>query len=213
MKTNTKYARWTLAGCVLLSPLLATAQDPSATAKAEKRLADLLQPGGQMSTTGMRAKPLPTTGPRWIEQPATPNSAYQGLPPRVTNPPLKAVAPRSAAEGPALLGYRADPLLPRAIEMPALPSARVAGIDATKAIALPTLARPQADRASLADPTSESSRTAVLSPLSPTRTQPVPFTAINLPDPFENQRVGQLGNPPAESAAPLVVPLRLPARP
>ena len=94
--------------------------------------------------------------------------------------------------------------------MPALPAARVEGIDATKAIPLPTLAQPQKDRASLADPTNESSQAAVLGPLSPTRTTPVPFAPLNLPDPFENQRVGQLANPPAESASPPVAPVRLP---
>lgn len=204
------HAKWSLTCCMLLGSL-ASAQEPStANARAERRLAELLTPGGRMNTTGMRAKPLSTAGPRWIEEPSTPIAIYQGLPPRVTNPPQKVVVPRSAAEGPALIGYRADPALPVAVVMPALPAARQAGVDASTPIPLPTLARPQKDRASLADPTNESSLAAVLQPFTPTRTTPVPFAPLNLPDPFENQRVGQLPNPPAESATPPVIPVRLP---
>ena len=53
---------------------------------------------------------------------------------------------------------------------------------------------------------------AALQKQTPARTQPVPFTPLNLPDPFENVRVGRLQNPPDEDNQPPPVPVQTPRR-
>ena len=91
-----------------------------------------------------------------------------------------------------------------------IPRLDLIGLDVNTPLPIPILASPVKDRASLGDPTLEASLAAALKRLTPARDRPVPFTPLNLPDPFEHLRYGQLRNPPAESATPPVIPLQRP---
>jgi hypothetical protein len=67
---------------------------------------------------------------------------------------------------------------------------------------LPTLAQRQLDRASLADPTAESSTAAALQAVIPLRSSAAPFIRLNLPDPFEHREAIRLRTPPPEDPTP-----------
>lgn len=94
----------------------------------------------------------------------------------------------------------------------AKPLIRMPSVDVNQPLPIPILARPQKDRASLADPGLEASLQAAIRPVAAVRNHPAPFVPINLPDPFENVRAGQLRNPPEESPMPPAMPLQKPTR-
>jgi hypothetical protein len=180
----------------------------SAASKASKRLDELLQPG-RTTAALFGSGPATWPGARSVEQPQLPPNAYQGTPPA---PPLakgNKPAPRALPEAapPAAQG---DP--PPKIGMPTKPLPRLPSIDVETPLPLPILAHPKNDRASLDDATMEASQAAALVRVRPRRTEPVPFAPLNLPDPFENARVGGMRNPPAESEQPPAVPIRTPSR-
>src|SRR5947209_3488002 len=77
----------------------------------------------------------------------------------------------------------------------------------------PMSSKPAAWKApkALGEPAFEASVDAALKAFKPVRDRPVPFTPLNLPDPFENLRYGQLRNPPDENAMPPAIPLQKPA--
>jgi hypothetical protein len=58
--------------------------------------------------------------------------------------------------------------------------------DAKRRVALPILARPTLDRASLEDPTADFTAQSIVNNKFPPRSTPAPFIRVNLPDPFEN---------------------------
>ena len=89
---------------------------------------------------------------------------------------------------------------------PAGPLLRLPSVNVEQPIPVPILAKPQRDRASLADPTLEVSVAAALTPLTPRRAGPVPFVPINLPDPFEHGHAIRLRNPPDEAPLPQIAP-------
>lgn len=177
----------------------------SATDKAEKRLSDLLAPGS--STT-----PLTTTQQiRWkagksVEAIDVPIKPYAGLPARLPQTPIKEVKPRSAPEGIPLVSYRDASPVPQQVELPTKPLIRLPSLDLHTPLAIPILAQATKDRASLGEPAFEASLDAAMKRFSPVRDKPVPFMPLNLPDPFEHLRYGQLRNPPNEEAMPPVIP-------
>jgi hypothetical protein len=198
--------------CLLLLPLALRAQAPTALARAEKRLAQLLQPSAGFESAGLRADPIRWPGPPALEQPSIPLSRYKCVPPRLALPDGKPVLPRPLAEGSPLADKREQPQPPRPVEMPTAPLLRLDSIDAREPLPLPILAQPQKDRASLADPTLAASIAAALRPLTPARAEPLAFAPMNLPDPFENVPTGEIRNPPAEDSMPPAIPLRTPGR-
>jgi hypothetical protein len=183
----------------------------TATEKAKTRIDELLQPGKKLDSPLPRPLNLPSRSARKVEEPEMPLSVYKEAPPRLA-PGRKPVLPRPATEGSPLAHYKELPTVPKSIELPTEPLAAAFAPDTNVPLELPILAKPQPDRASLGDQTLEASVAAALKPLSPARTQPVPFTPLNLPDPFENIQVGRLRNPPEESSQPPVIPVQTPRR-
>jgi hypothetical protein len=205
---------WAALGVLLCgsSAFAAGSKTLPATERAEKRLAELLRPGVRFDSTGLRTRPLRWPIPHALEQPAVPLSLYRGMPPHIELAEGKPTLPRPLAEGQPLVSYVEQPQPPKRVELPTGPLLRLLSTDAREPLPLPILARPQKDRASLADPTLEASIAAALKPLTPARDKPLPFTPVNLPDPFEYIPAGQLRNPPEESVMPPYIPLRTPTR-
>jgi hypothetical protein len=199
-------------GLVLTLVAPASAQPLSASDKVAKRLEELLQPAGKSAPSAL-SNPIAWPGPKSVEQPQLPPGAYQGTPP---SPPLPAPArpkvPRAVAEPPAPVGDARPPVGPSPVVLPTEPLIQLPTIDVDTPLPLPILATPKPDRAALDDTTLETSHAAALHPIRPRRVEHVPFSPINLPDPFENVRTGTLRNPPEESDQPPAIPIRTPSR-
>jgi len=186
-------------GLLILLGSAATAQTPeSATDRATQRVQQLLQP---RSWIALHSGPVRWSAAQAIEQPQPPLALYTGLPPQPPVAPNTKARPRSAPEGQPPVAQGPMPTKP-VIQLPAA--------DVNKPLPIPILGQPKQDRASLDDATLEVSQAAALTRVRPRRTGRVPFTPVNVPDPFENQRSGGLRNPPAESDQPPAVPVRTP---
>jgi hypothetical protein len=197
-----------LCGLLLAQPAFAQ----GVADKAEKRLTELLAPGNSATAAASESKPVVWKQPKALDVFVLPIRPYVGTPLRLSPPASVAVKPRSAPEGTPLASYRDTPPPPGDIELETKPLIRLPSVDVATPLPIPILAHPVKDRASLADPAFEASIDAALKAFTPVRDRPVPFTAQNLPDPFENVRCGQLRNPPAESATPPVIPLQKPTK-
>lgn len=80
-----------------------------------------------------------------------------------------------------------DSLRPRPPSLPVVAKIMVPGSDPERIAALPPLARPVSEVPDAAvDVTSEQTRQWLLSPLTGLRFEPVPFTRLSIPDPFEH---------------------------
>lgn len=183
------------------SPLVAQ----TATEKAEKRLAELVAPRSGPGT--FASKPV-----EWKPAPAVDNIVVADKPlavspGRLPVPAVKEIKPRSAPEATPLVSSREQPKGPKDVQLPTKPLIKLPSVDATTPLPIPILAQPVKDRASLADPAMQASLKAAMKPITAKRDRPVPFSALNLPDPFENARYGQLRNPPEEDPMPPVIPL------
>ena len=97
-------------------------------------------------------------------------------------------------------------------EPPAKALIKLPSVDAQTPLPIPILAQPAKDRAPLGDPAMQASLDATLKPIAAKRDRPVPFTPLNLPDPFENARQGKLRNPPDENPMPPAIPLVKPTK-
>jgi hypothetical protein len=111
--------------------------------------------------------------------------------------------PADVPEVSPLATYQGTPVRPGAVtfvpgELVRTPSAPY------RPAPLGPLGQPVLDRAPLDDPTADLSLDAVLAAPLPQRTNPVPFTKTNLPDPFENRAVVKLRTPPPEEPTPVV---------
>jgi hypothetical protein len=193
---------------VLVHP--ASAQ--SAVEKAQKRLAELLTPGSNMTGAAFATKPVAWKASRAVEEIPTPVRPYVGLPVRLPQMPVKEVKPGAAPEGTPLASYRELPKAPKEVELPTQPLIRLPSLDGQTPLPIPILAQPHQDRASLGDPALQASLDAALKRFTPARDRPVPFVPLNLPDPFEHIRAGQLRNPPEENPMPPVIPLKKPTK-
>lgn len=182
----------------------------TATEKAEKRLADLLAPG--QGTATFAARPIVWKPSVALDVQTFASKPLSAAPVRLPLPPRKEVKPPSAPESTPLIGFRAAPKTPKEVELPTKPLIRLPSVDVHAPASIPILAAPQKDRASLAEPAFEASLSAALKAFAPTRVSPVPFLPLNLPDPFENIRHGQMRNPPEESATPPAIPLIKPTK-
>jgi hypothetical protein len=154
------------------------------------------------------ALPLFVTRPRQLpatlllEKPSLPARTYQGQPPRLVVKAKKPVRPHPVPEDTPLYGERVSPCLPADIHLPAGDLVACPSPNGDEPAALPTLAQRQPDRASLADPTAESSTAAALGAVIPLRTAPAEFRRLNLPEPFENRETVRLRTSPPEDATP-----------
>jgi hypothetical protein len=79
-------------------------------------------------------------------------------------------------------------VLPERTLLPAGARVRAAARDPNEPLALPPLAQPVPNRASLEDATTEVSAAAVLTAPLPQRGTPAPFLRLTLPDPYEHRR-------------------------
>jgi TolA-binding protein len=93
----------------------------------------------------------------------------------------------------------------------ALAASKLLDPDRKPAEAFPRLSQPQADRASLDDPTAEASRLAVQNTMVPQRTSPAPFVRLTVPDPFEHRHPLLLRVAPLDEPLP-TAEARLPQR-
>jgi hypothetical protein len=180
--------------------------------KAEKRLADLLAPGSVMPAVNAPSGMVQWKGSGALERIDAPISSLVAAPVRLTLNPLKDIKPWSAPEGQPLVSYREPVQVPKQPELPTKPLVKLPSLDVHTPLPIPILALPAKDRASLGDPAFDVSLDAVMKPFAPARDRPVPFSALNLPDPFEHFRYGGLRNPPDESAQPPVLPLLRPTK-
>lgn len=184
----------------------------TAMEKAEKQIAELVAPGSVVMPASTTAQPIAWKGSRWVEEIDVPIKPIAVIPVRLPLAALKEVKPRGAPEGTPLVSYREEAQVPKQPELPTKPLIKLPALDVHTPLAIPILARPSVDRASLGEPAFEASVGAAMKPFTPTRDRPVPFVPYNLPDPFEHVRYGQLRNPPEESATPPVVPLVRPTK-
>jgi hypothetical protein len=184
----------------------------TATEKAEKRLAELLTPGTKVNAAAFTTQAVVLPGPKSLENFVLPVKPYVGVPVRLPQVLGKEVKPRSVPETNPLLTVRDESPAPTAVQLPAQPLIRLPSLDVQTPLPIPILARPQKDRASLGDPAVEASLDAAMKRFTPRRDQPVPFTPLNLPDPFEHVRTGQLRNPPEENPMPPTIPLTKPTK-
>jgi len=182
----------------------------TALEKAEKRLAELLAPG--QTTSVALSQPIQWKAARAVEEFETPLRPLTAAPVRLPLYPIREVKPRSAPEGRPLVSFEDRSSVPTQVQLPTKPLIRLPSLDSQTPLAIPILAQPMKDRASLGEPAFEASLSAAMKKFTPTRDRPVPFVPYNLPDPFEHLRYGQLRNPPEESATPPVVPIQRPTK-
>lgn len=129
--------------------------------------------------------------------------ADPGLPSANLTPKSAPVRPHSLPDEPPLTRNTLEGIpAPRREELPAGPTVRIDGLDVDRPTAVPMLAVPVGDRASLDDPTRDYSTSLALNVVVPERTGPIPFIKLTLPDPFEHSATVRLRTPPAEEATP-----------
>ena len=201
-----------LAGVVAFNLGQSAFAQTTANEKAEKRLADLLLPGSTMGSPGFAATPVQWKSPLAVEDFSLPVRPFVGQPVRLPNPPRMDVKPRAVPESQPLVSFREQPKVPKSVELPTKPLIKLPSVDLHTPLAIPILAVPQKDRASVGDPALEASLDAAMKRFTPAARSPIPFAPINLPDPFENVRAGQLRNPPEENPMPPTIPLDRPKR-
>lgn len=194
--------------CSWISAYAQEAEKPSALPVVQRRLAEVLDPGTSLPTLGIRKAPIPWARSALVEDPAAPVPVYQGTPLKVWPRSRKEFVPRMASAWAPLAEYLQTGPLPVEVQLPVTPLIRLIAVNSQETPPLPIFAQPTADRASLGDPTVEASQAAATPSYAPSRSQPVPFAPINLPDPFENERAGRLRNPPEESPMPVVLPVK-----
>ncbi len=105
---------------------------------------------------------------------------------------------------PADLGFGAEDV-PAKVKFPVGPGISVKARDVNLPPDLPTLGRPQADRASLEDPTMEVSNAAIVTSSTTPTLLPSAFQKVSLPDPFELAEQVKPNVPAA--AEPLLIPV------
>lgn len=190
--------------------LVQPASAQSALEKAEKRLAELLAPNSRVVLS--TAQPISGKVGRSTESFDVPLTSIALTPPRLPPGELRGTKPGSVAEGQALASFRDESQGPKQVELPTKPLIKLPSIDMNTPLPLPTLGRPVVDRVSLGEPGFEASLLSAMKQYMPAREKPAPFTAYNLPDPFEHLRYGQLRNPPEENPVPPVVPIQRPVK-
>jgi hypothetical protein len=166
-------------------------------------LAEILLPGGGKANGSGPVPMLPARKtPTQIERPVLPLTSGQVLPPAPPKPDARIVRPRILPEELPLVRNFSQPAVPEATTMPTEALVRLWSWDVNEPLPLPILGTGHRDRASLDDPSLTASVAATLAKHHPERIQPVPFQAVNLPDPFEHTHAIRLRNPPDELPDP-----------
>jgi hypothetical protein len=178
------------------------AQAPAAVSKAEQRLAQLLAPSSRVSDAAVEVAKSPPVAARRLERPELPLRSAPLPAPAPPKPESKPVQPRTLPEDPPLVRRFTEPEPPHAVEVPSQPLVRLWSPDVNEPLPLPILGKNVPDRASLGDPSLDASIAAAQAKLQPARSQPVPFQAMNLPEPFEHVRAVRLRVPLEEAPQP-----------
>jgi hypothetical protein len=172
-------------------------------------LAERLRPANQIArlTDDNIRGPKRVSGLRKLEDPEIPMppvsvSAFPSIP----MPKVRPIRPRLVDRGIPLSREAFDLDRPSAVEFSVGPKAAWPSPDVNEPIPLPILARPATDRASLEDPSGESSLAAALAKTVPERTTPASFLRLTLPDPFEHRNAVRLRTPPPDTPLPVDVP-------
>lgn len=200
-----------LIASIMVVAAVSPAWAQGAVEKAETRLADLLALRGGRTSLEAPQPVVWRTAPtiNTFDLPVRPVAAK---PARMAVRSAKEVRPRGMAEGPALVAFQDKTKTPGQPELPTKPLIKLPSVDVHTPLPIPILARPAPDRAALGEPGFEASLDAALKRWTPTRDRPVPFTPMNLPDPFEHRRYGQLREVPEENAVPPVIPIPRPTK-
>ena len=193
---------------ILMTTTSVLAQTPSE--KAEKRLEELVAIG-RTAGTGLTSQPIAWKRASLVETIELASTTTTPRLVRLPSPSRKAFRPPAMVEAKPLTAFHDQSPTPIAIELPTKPLIKLPAVDAASPAPIPILSRPVKDRASLGDPAFDISLDAAMKAFTVVRDRPVPFTPINLPDPFENLRYGQLRNPPEENVTPANVPWRKPS--
>ncbi len=185
----------------------AIAQSPAE--KAQKRLEDLVTIG-RAEAAEPPARPLVWRRAGLVEAiefsaaPISPKLIHLPAPAR------KLVFPPAMRESTPLTAFRDPSSAPSVLVFPTQPLVHLPAVNASMPIPVPILSQPVPDRASLGDPAFDISVESAMKAFAVVRDRPISFVPINIPDPFENVRYGQLRNPPDENATPVVVPFAKP---
>ncbi len=155
----------------------------TASERAAKRLADILDPAGKSGS--ILSSPKVRMGPAKIERPEPNLPLATAEPPAVPSPDKKAPRPRLSPEPSPLAVNVGDPVAPPSAPLQTGPLAKQLGTDVQPPIPLPILGAYLRDRASVADPSMEISAMSLVRDQKPERVNPVSFAPWNLPDPFE----------------------------
>lgn len=138
------------------------------------------------------AGPTPRRLPAFLDTPSVPSADAVVAVPRLPLPAAKEVRPTPLPDRVPTHFTPDRPTLPERGEFATGPLTKDAGPDVARPADVPVLsAKPVADRASLADPTTEFTARSVISPTLPLRTDPVGFLRFNLPDPFEHSEAAR----------------------
>jgi hypothetical protein len=131
--------------------------------------------------------PKPRKGLAALEQPEPPLAAPAATIPGVAQPKRSPLRPRPLPDAAPLAFLHDDPAVPQRPELPPAVLVRQRARDVNELLALAPQVKPVADRAPLDDPTAEFSTQRAAADQPAMRSTPVPFTRVNLPDPFENR--------------------------
>jgi hypothetical protein len=153
-------------------------------------LAELLPPSekARPQPLALPSRQRPHSSLAGGQEPAPPLPANQANPARLhVKQATRVLRPISPPEDYLLAGQRGERVLPQAIVLPAGERVRLASTPVEEPPALPILAQPVADRASLDDPTVEASQASALSAPPPERSTPAPAIRQAVADPFANR--------------------------
>jgi len=169
-----------------------------------KALAKILPPRGTAPLPPDPKKgPKPRKGLAALENPAPPLAAPPSAIPGIGQPKRTPLWPRQVPDAAPLAYLHTDPVVPQRPELPTVVLVRQPSRDVNEPLALAPQAKPAADRASLDDPTTEFSAQRVVAHRPEMRSTPVPFTRMNLPEPFEHRAVTK----PLDTEPPVVAPV------
>lgn len=183
--------------------------------KGGKVLANLLKPEDRLASPlhDLPPGPLTQAPPSAIGHPSVP---LPGTPAGSVSPPAPkapALRPHMLPEGAPFSAYQRDPSTPAQREFATGVTIGLPSRDVARPVSLGYLGLPSLDRIPLEEPTAEASLASALAAAPPERTTPIPFTPLNLPDPFANAQTVKLRTPPAEETSPLASQPRLPPAP
>lgn len=179
--------------------------------KGGQALGQLLQPPARLNPLsdvppGPRTLPPPTG----VDRPGVPLPPTQAGIASPPGPKAVIIRPHMMPEAAPLSAYRDHPVAPALRVLETGARVVVYGRDVNEPAPLGFLGLPVFDRVPLDDPTVDASVQAALAEPAPPRTLPVPFTPLNLPDPFVNAQTVKLQVAPPEGPLPVTVPIRTP---